>query len=100
MKDNLYDLIQRAAHLVDIERYREAIRLLMKARAIEPENSYVVSLLAQSFLGLGDNIQGLKHAEEATALDPDSEWGHRLRSIALGELERNHDSLSAAVEAA
>ena len=75
MKDNLYDLIQRAAHLVDIERYREAIRLLMKARAIEPENSYVVSLLAQSFLGLGDNIQGLKHAEEATALDPDSEWG-------------------------
>ncbi len=99
MKDNFHSLIERAAHLIDIERWQAAIYLLMKARAIEPQSSYANILLSQAFLGMGDDEQGLKYANEAVSLAPDQEWGHRLRSVALLSLDRNTESLAAALEA-
>jgi tetratricopeptide (TPR) repeat protein len=40
--------------------------------------------------------EALKAATRAVQLEPDEEWGHRLRSIALRTLKRNRESIAAA----
>ena len=85
--------------MIEIERYREAIPLLGKALAEDPQDIYAACLLAQCHYELGEHKKALEYAEKAIQIEPDYEWGHRLRSFALGSLGRKKEALQSAREA-
>lgn len=99
MTDNAHKLIERAEHLIEIERFDEAVPLIAKSLGLEPDSAYANGLMAQAFLGLRRLDDALKYSEKAIELDPDEEWGHRLRSTVLTEMGRHGDALKSAEEA-
>lgn len=100
MTDNANNLIERAEHLIEIERHSEAIPLISKALGLEPESAYANGLMAQAFLGLNRLDDALKYSEKTIELEPDDEWSHRLRSNVLTEMGHHGDALKSAEEAA
>lgn len=99
MNDEEYNLIKRAEALIDIERQREAVPILTKVCANNPQNYQAACLLARCFYELNENEEALKYAEKAVQIEPADEWAHRLRSVSLGELGKIKLSLDAAREA-
>ncbi len=99
MSDHQQNSIRKAEALIDIERQREAVPLLTKIFAHDPQNFHAVCLLARCFYELNENEEALKYAEKAIQIEPDEEWAHRLRSVALGELGNKKESLKSAEEA-
>jgi tetratricopeptide (TPR) repeat protein len=99
LSEKEHDSIKKAEALIDIERQREAILVLTRVLASNPQNFHAVCLLARCFYELNENQEALKYAEKAIQIEPENEWGHRLRSIALGELGNKRESLKSAQEA-
>jgi tetratricopeptide (TPR) repeat protein len=91
--------LRQAMALVEIRRFNDAIGLLGQLIASEPGEARPRCLLAQCRLGLDDPAGALEAANGAVAVDPELEWGHRLRSIALLHLKRKKEALAAAHEA-
>ncbi len=92
-------LLERAESLIEIERYKEAVSLLTKLLAQNPNDYHARCLLATCFLYLrrrGDSLEQLKKAIE---IEPENEWAFRLQSIVYTEIASNDDALSAAEEA-
>jgi tetratricopeptide (TPR) repeat protein len=91
--------LRQAMALVEIRRYHDAIGLLGQLIASQPGEARPRCLLAQCLLGLDDPAGALDAASGAVGVEPELEWGHRLRSIALLRLKRKKEALAAAHEA-
>lgn len=89
---------ERVELLCDRERWADALPLVHRLLAAEPENEVAWCLLAQCQLGLGDHRSALTAAGNAAALAPDNEWPHRLASFAATSLGRHEDAVWAARE--
>ncbi|MGA2521657.1 MAG: hypothetical protein ABSG81_12675 [Acidimicrobiales bacterium] len=86
----------RAAALCDLGRFEDAIAVLGPLAAAEPDAPMPWCLLARAQIGAGHNEDALVCATRAVALRPDDEWPHRLRSIALGRLDRHAEAVTEA----
>lgn len=98
--DQLLSLLKRAEALIQIRRDREALPLLYEALRIAPPDSCIHCFIACARLNLREYAECLKEAEKAIALDPEYEWGHRLRAWALLDSGRVEEGLEAALSAA
>lgn len=90
---------QRVAHLLDLGRHADALRLLFPLLADRPDDVDLLLLLARSHLGLRDHGSALAAADRLVALEPDAEYTHRLRALALDGLGRHEEALAAAAAA-
>lgn len=99
MTDTSRSAADRATVLCDLQRYDEALSLLAPALAADPEDPRLHCLAARAHLGSGDVQRGLDHARTAAALDPDSDWPHRLLSLAEMQRENYQAAVRAAREA-
>jgi tetratricopeptide (TPR) repeat protein len=88
----------RVELLCDLERWADALPLVSRLLAGEPENDVAWCLLAQCHLGLGRPEPALSAARSAAALAPDSEWPYRLASFAATNLGRHDEAVRAARE--
>jgi tetratricopeptide (TPR) repeat protein len=93
------NFLQKAEHLAGIERWREAVPLLIKVVAKNPQHFHANCLLSLCHYNLKDYEKALEFAEKAIAAEPEEEWGHRLRSVALTEKGRKKEALKSAEEA-
>jgi tetratricopeptide (TPR) repeat protein len=91
--------VAQAEALLDIGRDADAIPLLQRAIAADPEDATPRCLLGAALLGIDQPAEALQAAEGALALNADDEWPHRVRCMALLELGRKAEALSAAKEA-
>lgn len=98
MTDNSQNLIDRAEHLIEIERQDDAIPLLAKALGLDPDSAYANGLMAQALLGIERPEDALKYAEKTIELEPEDEWGHRIRSLVLTEMGHHREALKSAEE--
>ncbi len=92
--------LERAEGLCELRRYEEALALLSRAVASDPDNPHAWCLMAQAQLGLYRYREALQAAETAIPLAPDEEWPHRLASVALEGLGNYVQAARAAKEAA
>lgn len=99
MEENTEKILLRAEHLTEIERWREAVPLLSKALAANPHNARVCCLLSMCHYKLKDFQKALEFAERAIVAEPEQEWGHRLRSVALTATGKKAEALKSAEEA-
>lgn len=88
----------RVELLCDLERWVDALPLVHRLLAAEPDNELAWCLLAQCQLGLGDHEAALTAAGTAAALAPDHEWPYRLASFAATNLGRHDEAVRAARE--
>jgi tetratricopeptide (TPR) repeat protein len=86
----------RVELLCDLERWADALPLVSRLLATDPDNEVSWCLLAQCHLGLDRYEPALSAAERAAALAPDSEWPCRLISFAATHLGRHEQAVSAA----
>lgn len=93
--ENLY---LKARRLLDLGRPSEALPLFLEMIAREPGCYLATASAAVCYLHLEEYKNALEYAEKAIALSPEDEWGHRIRSITLGNLDRNIESLEEALE--
>jgi Flp pilus assembly protein TadD len=91
--------LARASVLCDLHRYDEALALLSRLAASQPDHPQVWCLMAQAQLGRDDNREALRAAQTAIPLMPGSEWPHLLASLALQRLGRDELAARAAREA-
>jgi tetratricopeptide (TPR) repeat protein len=92
------DLLERAQALHDIERYQEALAVLYRALAAQPDNVEVLCWIAMTHFRRGEWAETLEFANRAVAADPEEEHGHRLRSCTLEQLGRLPEAVQAAEE--
>lgn len=90
--------LERAHILCELRRFGEAIELLEQLVGRDADNPEAWCLLAQAQLGVGDPYAALEAAGHATALEPDDEWPHRLRSLAFQRLGVPDSAIAAARE--
>lgn len=99
MAENVYNLIWRAEQLIDIDRYPEAVELLAKALASDPEDYRANVLMALTQLRLNRLENAERFINNAIQTNPDDEWAHRVKSLIFSAMGRNRDALKAAEEA-
>jgi tetratricopeptide (TPR) repeat protein len=92
-------VLERAEALCELRRYEEALALLSRAVASDPDSLHAWCLIAQAHLGLDRYREAVKAAETAIALAPEEEWPHRLASVALQGLGNYVQATRAAEEA-
>ena len=90
------DAAGRAAALIQLKRGPEAIELLAKALASEPESSRLLCLLAVAHLQDRRFGSALDAAQQAIAASPESGLAHAVASAALFGLGRFKESEEAA----
>ena len=93
------DSIGRARTLIDLGRHEQAKAELAKAIADDPASTEAWCLMAQCEQKAGDVHAMLHAARQALASNPDSEWAHRLQSLALHKLGWHEDAVRSAREA-
>lgn len=98
-QQNLAALIDRAQALMDVGRWREALKPLRQALVIEPKNGEVLCRISLAWLQLSDFEQALAYADSVVQNEPWNEWGHRLRGRALLRLGRKSEAIASAEEA-
>ena len=93
--------IDRASHLIEIQRPAAAITELERALSFDPQNVYALGYMSQAFLMLKDFNKALDYSNRCIAADPAEEWGFRLQANAhLGKDRRDsaYKSATRAVE--
>lgn len=93
------DLLARAEQLIEIGRHGDAIPLLTKARGMDVNDYTIPCMTALAFYGLGEYKNGIRYAEEAIQIEPEAEWGHRLRSVCLSSIGGHREAVKSAREA-
>ena len=99
-RDEWLSLLKRADLLQDIQRYEQALQVLLRAQAIGPDDPKVNCELAFTYFCLKNHEKALEHAEAAIRSAPQSEWAHRLRSCSLYRMGRMREALDSAIESA
>jgi tetratricopeptide (TPR) repeat protein len=89
----------RAAAMIDLGRFADAVRALGPLVAAEPDSGRAWCLLSRAHLGAGDQPAAVAAARRASALDPADDWPYRLASTALIGLSRPEDAVRAAMQA-
>lgn len=92
-------MVSRAQALMDIERWSDAVAILNKGLAANPDNHWILCSLSLSHLNMGDRDRSMEYANRAVSIAPEEEWGHRLRSVILLQQKKTAESLQAAREA-
>jgi tetratricopeptide (TPR) repeat protein len=91
--------LRRILALAELKRWGEAATAARSLLAADPANWQALCLLAQALIAENDFSGGLEAAQAAVALAPESDWPHRLISIACRLLGRPAPALNAAREA-
>lgn len=89
----------RAQTLLDLGRSAEAVEVLQRALADEPESYRLLCLLALAQQRCGNHRESRDAAGRAVAIRPDSEWAHRLVSLANTSLRFPIQAVEAGQEA-
>jgi len=92
-------LIGRARALMDVGKWREALKPLRQALVIEPENGEALCRISFACLQLREFEKALAYANRAVQNEPANEWGYRLRGLALLRVGRKTEALLSAEEA-
>src|SRR4051812_328110 len=87
----LEELLERVTVLHEVGRYADAAPLVRQALHLGPDSYDAHCLTALNLLALGDPSEALRNAETAVALQPEEDWGHRIRSLILQGMERNQE---------
>jgi Flp pilus assembly protein TadD len=88
--------LEHARALIELHRFDEASSLVGKVLSTEPDDATAWCLLSQARGGVGDSQGALDAAERASALAPEEDWPHRLRSVAMQQLGDDKGAVSAA----
>ena len=99
MTDTSDNLSERANALIEMGRPEEAIPLLVRAIALDPDDVYTRCRLVLALMRTGKQTEALEQAEAALAVDASGEWPHRLRAILLGQQGRHKEALESALKA-
>ena len=91
--------VARAQAMLSVGRPAEAAAVLSRLVASNPGNGRLFCMLASAQLGLRQNEQALDSARQAVALLPESDWAHRLVSLALVRLSQPEAAEQAARQA-
>jgi len=97
------DLQRQAETLIARGRAEDAVPLLSRVLAEEPENPTACCTLAQAYIDLEAYRAALRFTERAILVAPEDEAGHRLQAVVLNALERPteaHEALSQALRLA
>src|SRR5262245_58907077 len=94
-----FSMMSRAQALMDIERWSDAVAILNKGLATNPDNHWILCSLSLSHLNMGDRDRAMEYANRAVTIATEEEWGHRLRSVILLQQKKTGESLQAAREA-
>lgn len=92
---------QKAELLMEVGRYREALKELEEDLRARPDDHYSLCLATNCHFELGQYQTAYEISKKAVAAAPDSEWGHRLQSLlfaATGDNRKAHDSALKSVE--
>ena len=92
-------LLQQAKLLLEANRTKQAVPLLLQAASLAPDDARVLCHLSYAFSGLGDTKNALRYAEDALSHDPNNEWAHRLRGHVFWTRNKLKEALSCAREA-
>jgi len=88
--------LKRAEALREIGRAADAIAILSRVVSESPANAQALCQLAQCYNATRDHYSMLTAADRAAAANPQSEWAHRLRSLALHNRGRHPEAVAAA----
>jgi Tfp pilus assembly protein PilF len=91
--------LARAEHLIDLGRHTEAERILGELLAEEPQSARAWTTLARCYDQQNDGHRCRWAAGEALALEPGSEWAHRLRAYGASTLGLRDEAVWHAREA-
>jgi tetratricopeptide (TPR) repeat protein len=91
--------VARARQLMQLGRNDEALAALVPTLDARTADPTAWCLAAACDLNMNRVQRALAAADYAVSLDPASEWGHRLRSIALSRMGRPREAIEAATEA-
>jgi tetratricopeptide (TPR) repeat protein len=91
--------IERTRALIEMGRAMDAVPVVQRALADDPENALLLCWLGFSLLQADLMRESLAAADRAVAADPEYEWGYRLRAIVLDHLGRHVDAREAARDA-
>ncbi|HET7421728.1 MAG TPA: tetratricopeptide repeat protein [Candidatus Dormibacteraeota bacterium] len=91
-------LHRRAQHLAAVGRNDEAIPLLSRAVALEPQSSELKCDLAVALMKTRRLVDADRVAYEAIATSPEDERAYRVRSVVLRNMRRPRDALALARE--
>lgn len=100
---NFFKYKQRADLLIEVGRYREALKELAADLAAYPGGYSSLCQSAFCHLQLGEFQRAYDLTKEALAADPEGEWAHRLQSLvftATGDNKRACEAAQRAVQAA
>ncbi len=86
----------KALTLIEYDRPKEAIPLLSKFLAQEPDNYEALCYLSSCFGAITEKEKCLHYANQAIQLNPNDAWGYQLQSMAFSELGKYQAGLSAA----
>lgn len=95
-QEQFRQLLAQVDRLWEIGRLENAIRLLHRAEAIEPQNSGVQTCLGHLYYLSKNNVRALKHLESAIALNPEDGYAHRIRACVLCESGNVDEALASA----
>lgn len=73
----------RADALIDLGRHDEALTVVHQALAQDPSDARLLGMASLAHLRLGHNQEAASTAARAIASDPEWDWLHRLRALAL-----------------
>jgi Flp pilus assembly protein TadD len=90
---------RRVELLCQLDRAADAVPLLHRALAANPEHADLWRHLAYVQSQLDHPAEALRASGRALELEPEEEWAHRLASLALDKLGRHDDAIAAAREA-
>jgi tetratricopeptide (TPR) repeat protein len=91
--------IQRAQLLMQARRWADAAKMLSSVLASDPSDVRARCMLAQCYLNLGLPQRTLTEANTAIGYEPNAEWAHRLRALALMRMRHGKQAMAAAREA-
>jgi tetratricopeptide (TPR) repeat protein len=97
MNDADNSLEERAGLLFDLQRYQEAVPLLLRALEMEPDNPRLHCRLAYAYWQADKNREAHRSLDCAMIADPNYEWSFRLRSCLFVYEGRGSEAVSQAL---
>ncbi len=91
--------LRQAETLCDLGRFADAVPVVAETIGRTPRDAAAWCLMARAQLGCERASAALQAAEAAISLEPGNATPHRLASLALGQLGRNQEAVTAAEQA-
>ena len=89
-----YAAIQKGSILFQQGRYKEAVQIFQEALAVNPNDAYLLHLLANcQYLIPGQLKNALQSIDQSLRLQPDEAYHYQLKALILVELKKNKEAL-------